>query len=372
MVPDRLKRIRATPFHRLAWAALALTLAVVLLGAYVRLSDAGLGCPDWPGCYGRLLDLPDDARHIAEASAAYPHRPVEPAKAWKEMIHRYCAGLLGLLVLTLAALAWRNRRDSTQPLTLPLALLGLILFQSLLGMWTVTWQLKPVVVMGHLLGGLATLSLLAWLILRQGRYGQDVTIALPRPPAGEGLGERVAEGEGTECLYQDEQLIEDRRLRQYALFGLTLLVMQIALGGWTSANYAALACPDFPTCQTRWLPPLAFREAFTLWRGLGVSYEGGVLGNDARVTIHWMHRLGALAVLLYSGWLVGRLWTANRPMRRMAGIIALLLAIQIGLGIANVLLRLPLPVAVAHNAGAALLLLALVMLNHLLRLEPAA
>lgn len=342
MVPDRLKRIRATPFHRLAWAALALTLAVVLLGAYVRLSDAGLGCPDWPGCYGQLLDLPDDARHIAEASAAYPHRPVEPAKAWKEMIHRYCAGLLGLLVLTLAALAWRNRRDPVQPVTLPLALLGLIIFQSLLGMWTVTWQLKPIVVMGHLLGGLATLSLLAWLILRQGRYGQN------------------------------EYGVENQRLRRYALLGLAALVLQIALGGWTSANYAALACPDFPTCQTHWLPPLAFREAFTLWRGLGISYEGGVLGNDARVTIHWMHRLGALAVLLYLGWLVGRLWTANRTMRRMAGIIALLLAIQIGLGIANVLLRLPLPVAVAHNAGAALLLLTLVMLNHLSRLEPAA
>lgn len=342
MVPDRIKQTRATPFHRLAWAALALTLVVVLLGADVRLSDAGLGCPDWPGCYGRLLDLPDDARQIAEANIAYPHRPVEPAKAWKEMIHRYCAGLLGVLVLTLAVLAWRNRRDPTQPLTLPLALLGLIIFQSLLGMWTVTWQLKPVVVMGHLLGGLATLSLLAWLVLRQGRYGQE------------------------------ERVVEDQRLRQYALLGLALLVVQIALGGWTSANYAALACPDFPTCQTHWLPPLEFGEAFTLWRGLGVSYEGGVLGNEARVTIHWMHRLGALTVLLYLGWLVGRLWTtANRTMRMMAGIIALLLAIQIGLGIANVLLRLPLPVAVAHNAGAALLLLALVMLNHRLRPESA-
>lgn len=342
MVADRLKRVRATFFHRLVWIALALTLIVVLLGAYVRLSDAGLGCPDWPGCYGRLLDLPDEARQIAEANAAYPHRPVEPVKAWKEMIHRYCAGLLGMLMLMLATLAWRNRRDPAQPLILPLALLGLIIFQSLLGMWTVTWQLKPIVVMGHLLGGLTTLSLLAWLVLRQGRYGQE------------------------------ERVVGDQRLRQYALLGLTLLVMQIALGGWTSANYAALACPDFPTCQTRWLPPLEFREAFTLWRGLGVSYEGGVLGNDARVTIHLMHRLGALTVLFYLGWLVGRLWTANRAMRLMAGIIALLLTLQLGLGVANVLLRLPLPVAVAHNAGAALLLLALVMLNHRLRPEPAA
>jgi cytochrome c oxidase assembly protein subunit 15 len=223
--------------------------------------------------------------------------------------------------------------------------------------------------MGHLLGGLATLSLLTWLVLRQGRYSQDVTIDSPRPLAGEGVGERVAAGEETECLCQDERGAENQRLHQYALLGLALLVMQIALGGWTSANYAALACPDFPTCQTHWIPPLEFSEAFTLWRGLGISYEGGVLGNDARVTIHWMHRLGALIVLLYLGWLVGRLWTtANRT---MAGIIALLLAIQMGLGIANVLLRLPLPVAVAHNAGAALLLLALVTLNHRLRPETA-
>jgi cytochrome c oxidase assembly protein subunit 15 len=238
MVSNRLTQVRATPFHRLAWAALTLTLVVVLLGAYVRLSGAGLGCPDWPGCYGRLLDLPDEAQQIAEANAAYPHRPVEPAKARKEMVHRYCAGLLGVLVLTLAALAWRNRRDPAQPLALPLALLGLIIFQSLLGMWTVTWQLKPVVVMGHLLGGLATLGLLAWLVLRQGHYGQ---------------GGRAVDVQG---------------LRKPALLGLALLVVQIALGGWTSANYAALACPDFPTCQTRigsrrW----SFGEAFRLWRG---------------------------------------------------------------------------------------------------------
>lgn len=334
--------MRGTLFHRLAWAALGLTLIVVLLGAYVRLSDAGLGCPDWPGCYGRLLDLPDEPRQIAEANAAYPQRPVQPAKAWKEMIHRYCAGLLGLLVLTLAGLAWRNRRDPAQPLALPLILLGLIIFQSLLGMWTVTWQLKPIVVMGHLLGGLATLSLLAWLILRHGRYA--------------------------EC----QRLAEQRSLRQCALFGLALLILQIALGGWTSANYAALACPDFPTCQTRWIPPLELREAFTLWRGLGVSYEGGVLGNDARVAIHWTHRLGAMIVLLYFGWLIGRLWTASRSLRPLAGIIALLLLLQIALGVANVLLRLPLPIAVAHHAGAALLLLALVTLNHRLRPEPAA
>ena len=333
--------MRSITFLRLAWAALVLTFVVVVLGAYVRLSDAGLGCPDWPGCYGHL-DVPDKVEQIAAANAVYPHRPVEPDKAWKEMIHRYFAGALGVLVLALAVVSWYRRREPGQPVSLPLALLGLVVFQALLGMWTVTWQLKPVVVMAHLLGGLATLSLLAWLVLRQGRYG---------------ISKPLAAG--------------DRALRGFAVLGLLLLVGQIALGGWTSSNYAALACPDFPTCQARWWPPMDFREAFTLWRGLGVSYEGGVLDNDARVTIHMMHRLGALVVLFYLGWLVWRLLapTRSRNLRVVGLAIAVLLCIQLGLGIANVLMQLPLPVAVAHNGGAALLLLALVMLNHLLRSE---
>lgn len=333
--------MRTTLFYRLAWAALILTFVVVVLGAYVRLSDAGLGCPDWPGCYGRLLDVPNHADQIADANAAYPQRPVEPAKAWKEMIHRYCAGTLGLLVLALAVMAWRNRRQPEQPVALPLGLLALIIFQSMLGMWTVTWQLKPVVVMAHLLGGLTTLSLLAWLILGQRHDRKSVVV------------------EATWVL------------RYSALLGLALLVGQIALGGWTSANYAALACPDFPTCQARWWPPLDFREAFTLWRGLGVSYEGGVLDNNARVTIHMMHRLGAITVALYLGWLSWQLiiTVRNRILQWVGSVIAALLIVQLGLGIANVVLRLPLPVAVAHTATAALLLLSLVTLNHLIRQE---
>jgi len=328
-------------FHRLAWAALGLTLIVVLLGAYVRLSDAGLGCPDWPGCYGRLLGVPSQTNQIAAANEAFPERPVEVDKAWKEMIHRYLAGVLGLLILGLAALAWRDRRQSGQPVVLPLAILGLVIFQSILGMWTVTWQLKPVVVMAHLLGGLATLSLLAWLVLRQGQYG----------------------------IARSSTIFNGiRTLRGYALLGLALLVVQIASGGWTSANYAALACPDFPTCQTYWWPPTDFREAFTLWRGLGDNYEFGVLDNDARVTIHLVHRLGAVVVALFLGWLSWRLIakTGDRALRAAGVAIAVLLTVQLGLGIANVVLQLPLPVAVAHNGGAALLLLALVTLNHLL------
>lgn len=328
---------RHTVFHRLAWLALGLTLLVVVLGAYVRLSDAGLGCPDWPGCYGRL-GVPEQAHHIAAANQTYPQRPVEPAKAWKEMIHRYFAGTLGLVIVGLVVLAWRNRSVPDQPLIFPVALLALVVFQALLGMWTVTWQLKPVVVMGHLLGGLTTLSLLAWLILRHGQYGSAAVV-------------------GT-----------DRDFRGYALLALVLLVFQIALGGWTSANYAALACPDFPTCQSHWWPPTDFKDAFTLWRGLGISYEGGVLANEARMTVHLVHRLGALVVFLYLGWLSWRLLAAaqSRVIRAVGVVLALLLLVQVALGITNVVLLLPLPVAVAHNAGAALLLLSVVTLNHLL------
>lgn len=335
--------MQSKAFLRLAWVALALTFVVVVLGAYVRLSNAGLGCPDWPGCYGHL-DVPDGAEQITAANAVYPHRPVEPDKAWKEMVHRYFAGSLGLLILALAILAWRRRREPDQPVALPLVLLGLIVFQALLGKWTVTWQLKPIAVMAHLLGGMTTLGLLAWLVLRQGRYGIRTPLLIDH----------------------------GRALRGFALLGLLLVVAQIALGGWTSANYAALSCPDFPTCQGYWWPPMEFREAFTLWRGLGVSYEGGVLGNDARVTIHMMHRLGALVVLCYLGGLLWRLLvsTPSQSVRLVSLAIVVLLCIQLSLGIANVLMRLPLPVAVAHNGGAALLLLSLVMLNHVLRPKP--
>lgn len=324
-------------FRRIALIATVLTLCVVILGAYVRLSHAGLGCPDWPGCYG-YLRVPVKGHQITQANAVFPERPLETDKAWKEMIHRYLAGILGLLIMALAMLAWWRRRESGQPLALPLFLLGLVIFQALLGMWTVTLLLKPVVVMAHLLGGLATLALLWWLVLRQG-------------------GVVPATGE-----------IENRSLRPWMLVGLLVIIGQIALGGWTSANYAALACPDFPTCQTQWWPAMDFQEAFILWRGLGISYEGGVLDNDARVTIHMTHRLGAAIVLIYLGWLSWRiLMTANSKVLRGTGMIMVLLLIaQIGLGIANVVLSLPLPIAVAHNGVAALLVLTLVALNHLL------
>lgn len=327
-------------FLRVALLASALALVVVILGAFVRLSDAGLGCPDWPGCYGHL-DVPKTHQEVQQANSAYPDRPVEAAKAWKEMIHRYFAGTLGLLVFVMAILAIRNRRSEKQQVFVPMFLVGLIIFQALLGMWTVTIKLNPTIVMSHLMGGLATLSLLWWVSLRQG--GLFVQ-RLPDTGA-----------------YS--------RLRHMALIGLLIVVLQIILGGWTSANYAALHCPDFPTCQGQWVPELEFSEAFTLWHGTEQNFEGGILDNDARVTIHFIHRLMALVTFVYLGVLaLSLLFNQRYRLLRKFGIaLSVVLVAQVVLGISNVLFSLPLLVAVGHNAGAALLLLTMVTLNHVIR-----
>ncbi|MEO8224733.1 MAG: COX15/CtaA family protein, partial [Gammaproteobacteria bacterium] len=226
-------------YRRCLWVGAGLALVVIVLGAYVRLSDAGLGCPDWPGCYGHLV-LPGDLGQRAAAQAVFPNRALEAGKAWREMIHRYAASSLGFVITLVALFAWRNRRSLRQPVALPLALLGVVIFQGLLGMWTVTLLLKPLIVMGHLLGGLTTLGLLTWLLLDERRRNADR---------------------------------QRRRLSGPVVAGLLVLVGQIALGGWTSSNYAALACPDVPTCQGEWWPTeVNFAEAFVPWRGLGVNY----------------------------------------------------------------------------------------------------
>ncbi|MFP3873038.1 MAG: COX15/CtaA family protein [Thiohalophilus sp.] len=328
---------KETLFARLALIATVLAFCVVVLGAFVRLSDAGLGCPDWPGCYGHL-GVPKSEQDVQVANTLYPDRPVEAGKAWKEMVHRYFAGVLGLLVFTLAFIAWRNRRNPKQALKLPLFLSVLIIFQALLGMWTVTIKLKPVIVMLHLMGGMATLSLLWWVALRHLNLFSRLRVG-----------------------------IQDSQLKKLALIGLLVVVVQIMLGGWTSANYAALHCTDFPTCQGKWWPQTDFGEAFTLWHGIGPDYEGGIMSNTARVTVHFTHRLGALITFLYLGvlgvmLLLGRLGE-NLPSMGLTLLGVLLL--QVSLGIANVLLSLPLGVAVAHNGVGALLLLTLVTLNHL-------
>ena len=317
-------------FRRLCLLATLVALCVVVMGAWVRLSHAGLGCPDWPGCYGHLT-VGEAVENADRANAAFPERPLEPEKALKEMIHRYVASGLGLLVLAIAAVAWVNRRDPAQPLRMPGFLVALVVFQGLLGMWTVTLLVKPLIVTAHLVGGLTTTALLWWLALRVDRK--------TRPPG-------------------------EHRLRRLALVGLAVLALQIMLGGWVSTNYAALACPDFPTCQKSFWPDMDFKDAFVLWRGLGIDYEGGVLDHPARVAIHFVHRVGAVVTALVLGLLAWRaIRTGQSRAVRVAGTaLAALLVVQWTLGPLMVMKALPLELATAHNGVAALLLLAVVAL----------
>ena len=310
-------------FRRLARAGAVLAAGVVVLGAWVRLTNAGLGCPDWPGCYGHLY--PQTTHHFAEAL--------------HEMVHRYFASSLGAVIIALLAWGWVNRRVRGQPV-LPVALLFLLVcVQGTLGMKTVTLLLQPLIVTAHLLGGLTTLALLWWLSLEPRRR------PLTHPEAS---------------------------LRKFALLATCLLALQIALGGWTSSNYAAIACPDLPTCRGSWWPPMDFRDAFVLWRGLGVDYEGGVLMNSARVAIHVTHRLGAViagAALIATGLLVLKR-AAWRPLKSLGGLVVLAVLMQISIGLAMVHFRFPRLLATLHNAGAAFLVI--VMVTLLRALWPAA
>jgi len=322
-------------YARLLYLCTALALCVVVLGAYVRLTDAGLGCPDWPGCYGSLV-LPSDTGARVEAQEAFPERALDPQKAWNEMVHRYVATTLGLGITLIALLAWLNRREPGQPVVLPLALLGVVILQGLLGMWTVTLLLKPLIVMGHLIGGLTTLAILFWLLLEHRRRG-DVRRTPIRPASG------------------------------IAVAALVVLACQIALGGWTSANYAALACPDLPTCQGEWWPPeINFAEGFVLWRGLGIDYEFGVLDTPSRVAIHYTHRLGAMVTFLLLGFVAMRFLRGHGPpvVQRAGLLVGIALVMQVLLGIGVVWFGLPLTLAAAHNGVAALLLLSVLNLNH--------
>jgi cytochrome c oxidase assembly protein subunit 15 len=316
--------------HRLAFLAAVVAFTVIVLGAYVRLSHAGLGCPDWPGCYGQLT-WPVDHTEISRANEAFPERPVEVEKAWKEMAHRYLAGFLVMLVVAINVLAWKDHaRGASNERVLAAALLGLILFQAALGMWTVTLKLKPLIVMAHLMGGMTTFALLLWLTWNT-RRGERNRAFIP--------------------------------YRLSIATGLLVLVCQLALGGWTSANYSALACPDFPTCQGEWWPETDFGEAFVLWRTVGVDYEGGILDLPARVAIHLAHRIGAIFTLVVLGLLALRL-AVNRQTRSGGVLMGALLLTQVTLGVLNVVLYLPLPNAVAHNGMGALLLATMLWLLH--------
>ncbi|MEE4360432.1 MAG: COX15/CtaA family protein [Pseudomonadales bacterium] len=331
MIPDR------KPGFRIAAFAVAFAAVVVILGAWTRLEDAGLGCPDWPGCYG-FLGVTQAAENVELAELRFPDAPFEAAKAWPEMIHRYFAGTLGLLILGLAGLAVARRRLPEQPLLLPLALLAMVMLQGAFGAWTVTLKLWPQVVTAHLLGGFTTLTLLWLLTLR--------------------LGWRVPAAEGA--------ALGQRSLVPLAVFALVLVVAQIALGGWVSSNYAALACPDFPTCQGEWIPPGDFAHGFNIFQEVGPNYLGGAMFGEGRVAIHFTHRVGALLVAAAVGLLAFRLLRAPAAWRlRAFGAAALaVLALQIGLGISNVVYALPLAVATAHNAVGAALLLVIVSVNY--------
>lgn len=320
----------------LSRGSVVLAFCVIVLGAWVRLTDAGLGCPDWPGCYGHI-GVPESVEDVAKANANYD-RPVETGKAWKEMIHRYFASSLGLLILGIAFVAWKNQLMTMGLRFLALGLVFLVVFQGLLGMWTVTLLLKPAIVLLHLLGGMTILSLLYWLSLRQG-------------------GVPISRFEGSKD-----------GLETFAWIGLIVLIIQIYLGGWTSTNYAALICPDFPMCQASWWPTMDFKEGFRFWREVGVDYEGGILNGDARTAIHYTHRIGALITALVLGTLAIKSIRHSRVEVRNAGILLLVVLIaQLSLGIANIYMSLPLSIAVAHNGVAALLLLSLLTLIHVLR-----
>lgn len=334
-------------FRRLNLLATVWCFCLVVVGAYVRLADAGLGCPDWPGCYGHLT-VPDAPHELTAAETRFPDRPVEAPKAWKEMIHRYLAETLGLFIVVLA-IASRFLKDRRRPRTLPWLLVGLVLFQGLLGMWTVTWQLKPLVVTAHLIGGMSTFSVLLWMW---------ITTRGPRAAASAKPDSAPATAPVAPALRAPAAL------RRFALIGLLVLSCQIFLGGWTSTNYAALSCPDLPTCQGSYLPQLDVKEAFTLWRGLDINYEHGVLDARARVTIHYFHRLGAALttlVLLALG-----IYLLRRPdprWRRFGVAVIAALALQVLLGIGVVHFQWPLLLAAAHNLGAETLLGVLVALN---------
>jgi heme a synthase len=327
--------------RRLALAGLVLCFVVVVLGAYVRLTAAGLGCPDWPGCYGHFTPL--GAAENTASQAAYPNTPLHVGKAWREMIHRYAASTLGFIIVVITALAISTRKQRLVNLPLAVSLLITVVIQGMLGMLTVTWQLKPLIVTLHLLFGLTTLGMLWWLFLSlQGRGRGGVRFA--------------GASSSSSNAYSDRSAPPHRVM----LVALVALGIQIALGGWTSSNYAAVACPDFPKCQNSWWPETDYKDAFVLWRGLGVNYEGGVLNHPERVAIHFTHRLGAIAATLALLWaVVATLRRRAKTFSRVAAYAVLgALTLQIFIGASMVLKGFPLALATAHNAGAALLLLA--------------
>ncbi len=322
--------------RRLAWVTAFLTFDLIVFGGFTRLTDSGLGCPDWPGCYAKAN--PFMAAHdIHDAETAMPFGPVTMSKAWIEMIHRYLAMAVGVLIVTMLVVSIRRRRrrrrEATTDRSYPVmtaGLLGLVVLQGAFGAWTVTQKLQPIFVTTHLLLGLALLALLI-------RHGLELD------------GRAGVDG--------------GRGLRLLSSTGLAVLVVQIALGGWVSANYAVLACTDFPKCQGVWLPPMDFENGFHLWRDLGRTADGGYLSVAALTAIHWVHRSFAIVVLLTVGLLAWRARSIG-GLKGPAGVLAGLLGLQFVSGLVNVVFAWPLIAAVLHNAGAAGLLATVIVINY--------
>jgi cytochrome c oxidase assembly protein subunit 15 len=358
------KEIEHKKLFKLALASFIFTIFVIILGVFTRLADAGLGCPDWPGCYGHLL-WPNEAHEIVKAEAKFPDAPVEHDKTWPEMVHRYLAGSLGLFILAIAIISLTQRKaqlasetlnspasatsksalsrslassivDIGQrvPIKLPLILLAMVILQATFGALTVTLKLWPKIVTTHLLGGFTTLTLL-WILTQR-------------------LG-------GSRWLLNESQKNTLQTIKPWLIMGLIAVISQIALGGWVSSNYAALACPDLPKCLNQWIPPTDFKAGFNIWQDIGPNYLGGQLDNHARTAIHLTHRIGAivvLVILIIMG--VKLLRVKAKEVSQWVYLLWAVLCIQILLGMSNIIYSLPLSIAVAHAVVGAGLLITLI------------
>ena len=323
--PGETQRRRYRKIIFLTWF---LTLDLIMFGAFVRLTDSGLGCPDWPGCYGSVTPL-GALQSIREAVQVMPDGPVTLPKAWIEMVHRYVGSLLGLLIIAITWMAWRHRSTLGRSPALAFVTLVAVCVQGAFGAWTVTHKLMPAVVTAHLLGGMTLLALMTWLAARE-RSHSPVSVELGH-------------------------------YRGWAALGLGLLFIQIGLGGWVSTNYAALACMDFPTCHGAWIPEMDVASGFAVVRGLGEMPNGEMISQPALTAIHWVHRNTAWIVFGFWGWLGWRL-RADAGLRGPATLVLCLLLAQLLTGLTTIFFQWPLLIAVLHNGGAAGLVLGVVTL----------
>ncbi|NYT62928.1 COX15/CtaA family protein [Alcaligenaceae bacterium] len=322
-------------YRKLVFFTWFLTLDLIMFGAFVRLTDSGLGCPDWPGCYGKITPI-GASGHIEQALQAMPYGAVSFSKAWIEMIHRYVGSILGMLIIAIVYMAWRYRRQLGNTPRLAVVTLIAVCIQGAFGAWTVTHQLMPVVVTSHLLGGMILLALMTWLAAREKAHAAISAQAAHWLP--------------------------------WMAGGLILLFVQIALGGWVSTNYAALACMDFPTCHGAWIPPMDFEGGYSLIRALGMLPSGDMISQYALTAIHWVHRNFAFAVFAYLGILAWKM-LAEPGLQGPAKLLLGLLLAQLLTGLTTIFFQWPLLIAVLHNGGAAGLVLASVTL--LVRLSRA-